>query len=91
MVITLKIPDGAAAAIQRLADIDGVTPTQWVTRVVQHALQPPTARRLGRPKVNQSRDAEIRAKRAAGQSVESLAAEYGLSDMRINQITKYGF
>lgn len=91
MVITLKIPDSAAIAIQQLADMDGITPTQWVTRVIQHALQPPAERRLGRPKVNQARDDEIRAKRAAGQSVESLAAAYGLSNMRINQITKYGF
>lgn len=89
--ITLNIPDAAAAVIQQLADVDGITPTQWVTRVIQRAVQPPTATQLGRPKVNQTRDAEIRAKRAAGQSVESLASEYGLSVMRIHQITKYGF
>ena len=91
MRITLDIPDKPAAAIQQLADIDGLTPTQWITRAVQRAVQPAPANHLGRPRVNQSRDAEIRSKRAAGQSAESLSAEYGVSKMRINQITKYGF
>lgn len=86
MQITLTIPPEYAEVIERLAAADGITPTQWVTRTVKRAIRPTQAPRMGRPTINQERDAAIRTKRDAGMTIKALADEYGLSIPRINQI-----
>ena len=90
MHITLNIPEDFAASIERLAALDGITPTQWVTRTIKRAVRPAQGAGLGRPRINDERDAEIRAKRAAGQQPASLAKEYGISLVRVQQITARG-
>jgi hypothetical protein len=85
MRIILNIPDAAAAILDAVSERDGITPTQWVTRAVQRAL-PETVKYPGRPRVNEARDAEMRAKRAAGATQAELAREYGLNRVRVQQI-----
>lgn len=86
MQLTLNIPDEYAAVITQLAQADGITPTQWVTRTIKQSVRPAQAKRIGRPTINQERDASIRSKRAQGMSIPALAKEFSLSTVRINQI-----
>jgi hypothetical protein len=90
MSITFTIPDGPAQAIAALAESQGLTPEQWVHKTIKAGLGAQDRPRMGRPTVNMQRDAEIRAKRAAGASILQLSQEFGLSKIRIDQITAVG-
>ena len=90
MQITLTIPEPYAAAIATLAAGQSITPEQWAVRTLRAALRPKETKPLGRPTANAQRDAEIRAKLAAGASYQGLADEYGLSKIRIQQIKAAG-
>ena len=85
MQITLNIPESFAERITQLAQQNNVTPTQWITRAVVQATAD-KAPRVGRPKINASRDAEMRAKWAAGATHSELSKEYGVHRVRVVQI-----
>lgn len=86
MHIDITIPEPFAGTITALAASQGITPNQWVVRTIKAAIAPKEAKRLGRPRTNDARDAEIRAKLAAGASPQGLAKEYGMHTARIYQI-----
>lgn len=87
MQSTLNIPEPYAGRIALLAQRQGITPTQWVTQAIVRAA-PSTPGLIGRPRVNEARDAAIRRKRAAGATIMELAQAYGLHRSRIVQVCR---
>lgn len=88
MRIELEIPEAYASTIATLAQDDGITPTQWVVRLIKASLRPQQGQKYGRPAVNTERDKVIAAKRRAGYTPLALAKEYGVSEIRIHQICR---
>ncbi len=88
MHIDITIPEPFAGTIATLAASQGITPEQWVVRTIRAAIAPKETKRLGRPRTNDTRDAEIRAKLAAGASAQGIAKEYGIHTARVYQIGK---
>lgn len=86
MHIDITIPEPFAGTIASLAAAQHITPEQWVVRTIKAATAPKEVKRLGRPRTNDARDAEIRAKLAAGASPQGLAKEYGIHTARVYQI-----
>jgi hypothetical protein len=90
MRIEFDVPETYATAITPLAEAEGLTPTQWVIRLLKTTLRPPQTPQSGRPAVNADRDATITQKRRAGVTAAALAREYGVSEIRIHQICRAG-